>query len=282
MPDAVELTVDAAWFIKDDVDAGAFPWVLAITAPYRDGSERAAFESRQAAELNRLGVMAGSKINPVVRQWIRTVCFPEQWLELRYVGSAASSGDLLRGIVARRSGQTVVALRNAQLITFTAVDIHDPHALVPVVTAGLSGRPPAEFDEFSLPARVGARADKQIREGAELSTVMDYLGVPAAARGVVRAVFEGPRSYVEVVAGQRQDAIRQTTEVGVAVVDTTAGRVVVSPSRGFDGGWVSTFAPGTAFSTALALDRLSSTLPDGRWFPSARLTRDFITQGSGK
>lgn len=280
MPDAIELTVDAAWFIGDHIGAGTFPWVLAITAPYRDMSERAAFAARQEEELNRLGVLSNGRVNPAVRQWIRTVCHPERWLELRYVGSICSSEDLLRGIVARRGDQTVVALRNAQLITFTAVDLDDPGALVPVVTVGLSGRPPAQFDEFSLPARVGARADKQIREGADLSGVMDHLGVPAAARDMVRSVFDGPRSYVEVVAGQRQDAARQTTEVGVAVVDTPAGRVVISPSRAFDGGWVSTFSPGTAVATTWALERLSATLPNGRWFPSRRPARDFITQGS--
>lgn len=280
MPDAVELSVDAAWFIGDAVGAGTFPWVLTITPPYRDASERAAFGRRQTADLHRLGVMTDGEINPAVQQWIRTVCHADRWLELRYVGSAASAGDLLRGIVARRGGQTVVALRNAQLVTFTEVDVDDPHTLVPVVTVGLSGRPPARFDEFELPARVGARADKQIRDGAELSALMDYLGVPASARDVVRAVFEGPRSYVEVVAGQRREATKQSSEVGVAVVDTTAGRVVVSPSRAFDGDWVSTFAPGTSFATALALERLCATLPDGRWFPSARLARNFITQGS--
>ncbi len=280
MPDGVELSVDAAWFIGDVVGAGTFPWVLAITPPYRDASERAGFGLRQTSELNRLGVMDNDAINPAVRQWIRTVCYADRWLELRYVGSAASSGDLLRGIVARRGGQTVVALRNAQLVTFTEVDVEDPHTLVPVVTAGLSGRPPAQFDEFELPTRVGARADKQIRDGAELSAVMDYLGVPVSARDVVRAVFEGPRSYVEVVAGQRLEATKQSTEVGIAVVDTTEGRVVVSPSRAFDGDWVSVFAPGTSLAIAVALERLCATLPDGRWFPSTQLARDFITQGS--
>lgn len=280
MADAVELDVNTAWFIGDAVGAGTFPWVLAITPPYRDISERAAFGAQQSAELSRLGVMTGTEINPAVQQWIRTVCHPERWLELRFVGSAASSGDLLRGIVARRGGQTVVALRSAQRVTFTEVDVDDPRSLVPVVTVGLSDRVPARFDQFTLPAGAGARADKRIRDGAEPSGVMDYLGVPVSARDVVRAALDGPRSYVEVVAGQRRDAAEQTTEVGVAVVDTTAGRVVVSPSRAFDGGWVSTFAPGTVLATAAALDGLCGLLPDGRWFPAARPAREFVTQGS--
>ncbi len=119
-----------------------------------------------------------------VADWIRVVCFPDRWLDLRYVGPAAASGsdDLLRGIIARRGGKTVVALRNAQLVTFTAMDIHDARALVPVLGVGLAQRPPARFDEFSLPAQVGARADERLRNGAPLTEVLDYLGIPQSAR----------------------------------------------------------------------------------------------------
>ena len=66
---------------------------------------------------------------------------------------------MLRGIVARRDGTTVVALRSGSLVTFTAMDILSPRDLVPVVVAGLDGRRPATFDEFTVPVRAGARAD---------------------------------------------------------------------------------------------------------------------------
>ena len=39
-PNAVELTVDHAWFIAETIGAGSFPWVLAITTPYRDAAQR--------------------------------------------------------------------------------------------------------------------------------------------------------------------------------------------------------------------------------------------------
>jgi hypothetical protein len=285
-PNAVELTVDQAWFIAETVGAGTFPWVLAITTPYTDAAERGAFLDRQAAELTRMGMMSeDGTVNPAVADWIRQVCFPDRWLDLRYVGSGAASGanDLLRGIVARRDGETqaaktVVALRNAQLVTFTAMNIHDARALVPVLGAGLAQRPPAQFDEFSLPARVGARADERLRNGASLTEVVDYLGIPRSARPVVESVFTGPRSYVEIVAGYRHDGQHASTEVGVSIVDTTAGRVLVSPSRAFDGEWISTFRPGTTFAIAVAVEQLTSELPDGDWFPGNRVSRDFSTQ----
>ena len=285
-PNAVELTVDHAWFIAETIGAGTFPWVLAITTPYRDAGQRDAFLQRQKAELTRMGLVSeGGVVNPAVADWIAVVCFPDRWLDLRYVGPAAGSGtgELLRGVIAQRAGitgKTIVALRSAQLITFTAMDIDDPRALVPVLGVGLAQRPPARFEEFSMPTRVGARADERLRSGAPLSEVLDYLGIPASARPVVKPVFAGPRSYVEIVAGCHHDGQHATTEVGMSIVDAGAGRVLVSPSRAFDGEWVSTFSPGTPFAIAVAIEQLTAGLPDGHWFPGQRLSRDFSAQYS--
>jgi hypothetical protein len=280
-PNAVELTVEQAWCIAETVGAGSFPWVLAITTPYSDASERGAFLAAQTAELARMGLVSDDgAINAAVADWIRVVCFPERWLDLRYVGSATAAGgdDLLRGIIARRGGKapkTIVALRNAQLVTFTAMDIHDARALVPILGVGLAQRSPARFDEFTLPAQVGARADERLRNGAPLTEVLDYLGIPRSARAVVESVFTGPRSYVEIVAGCHQDGRHTSTEVGMSIVDTAVGRVLVSPSRAFDGEWISTFSPGTAFAVAVAAEQLTNQLPDGHWFEGNRLSRDF-------
>ncbi|BBX47627.1 type VII secretion system ESX-3 associated protein EspG3 [Mycobacterium cookii] len=280
-PNAVELTVDQAWFIAETVGAGTFPWVLAITTPYSDAAERGAFLDRQNAELARMGMIsADGAVNAAVADWIRVVCFPERWLDLRFVGPAAAGGsdELLRGIVAQRGGKTIVALRNAQLVTFTVMDIHDARALVPVLGVGLAQRAPARFDEFSLPAQVGARADERLRNGASLTEVLDYLGIPKSARAVVESVFTGPRSYVEIVAGSHHDGRHASTEVGMSIVDTTAGRVLVSPSRAFDGEWISTFSPGTPFAIGVAVEQLTGQLPDGHWFEGNRLSRDFSTE----
>ncbi len=270
-PNAVELTVDQAWFIAETVGAGNFPWVLAITMPYRDAAQRTAFFDRQQDELTRMGVMApDGVIDPSIADWIKVVCFPDRWLDLRYLGpgSAAGADEMLRGIVAQRAGATVVALRSAQLVTFTVMDIDDPRALVPVLGVGLLQRPPARFEEFSMPTRVGARADERLRSGAPLAEVLDYLGIPASARAVVESVFTGPRSYVEIVAGCNRDGRHATTEVGLSIIDTAAGRVLVSPSRAFDGEWVSTFSPGTPFATAVAIEQLTSFCRTGNGSPA--------------
>ena len=96
-PNAVELTVDQAWFVAETVEAGNFPWVLAITTPYYDAGERAAFMARQTAELAQMGVVSkDGVVDPAVAQWVRVVCFPERWLDLRYVGPAQADGECLR------------------------------------------------------------------------------------------------------------------------------------------------------------------------------------------
>src|SRR5581483_2945654 len=117
---------------------------------------------------------------------------------------------------------------------------------------------------------------ERLRSGAPLAEVLDYLGIPQSARPVVESVFNGPRSYVEIVAGCHRDGRHSTSEVGMSVVDAREGRVLVSPSRAFDGEWVSTFAPGTPFAIAVAIEQLTASLPDSQWFPGQRLSRDFF------
>lgn len=275
---AVELTAEAAWFIADEVEAGAYPWVLAITQPFTDESERAAFADRQREQLVRLKVAGDDgAIAPAVAGWVSAVCFPQRWLELRFIGPSGRPEDMLRGVVAQRDGQVVVALRSGGLVTLTAMDITDPRGLVPVVTAGLAGAAPANFPEFLLPARAGARADEQLRRGEPVTAVIDQLGIPRAARDVVAAVYSGRRSYVEIVAGSRANGIESSSQVGLGIIDAEPGRILVSPSCAYDGEWVSTFAPGTPLAIARAIDTLTETLAGGRWFENARLVRDFVS-----
>ncbi|MGW0161387.1 ESX secretion-associated protein EspG [Mycobacterium sp. NPDC003323] len=270
---AVELTVEQAWFIAEEVGCGSFPWVLAITPPYSEPSAAEPFAAERIAELTALGVFSGGgAVNSAVAQWIKQTCQARQWLELRIV---SARGDMLRGVVARRDGSTVVALRNGGLVTFTVMDIPTPRDLAPVLVAGLSGRRPASFADFTVPVRAGARADEKLRAGADMTEVLEYLGIPSSARPVVEAVFTGRRSYIEIVAGEHHDGHRVSTDVGVSVMDSEAGRILISPSKAFDGEWVSTFTPGTASAIADAVENLIATLPDGAWFAHRQHNRDF-------
>lgn len=269
---AVELTVEQAWYLAELTGAGSFPWVLAITPPYSEPSVAGAFAADRVAELTALGVIsAGGTINPAVAQWITLTCRARQWLEIRVV---SAGGNMLRGVVGRSDGMVIVALRSGGLVTFTEMDIAHPHDLVPVLTAGLQARTPADFDDFTVPMRAGARADEKLRGGTDLAEVIDHLGIPPSARPVVESVLTGRRSYAEIVAGEHRDGYRVSTQVGVSVVDCAAGRLLVYPTQAFDGEWVSTFTPGHTSAIADAVERLTASLPDGSWLPS-RLRKDF-------
>lgn len=268
-PDAVELTVDAVWFLAESLGAGTLPWVLAITGP-QDRLD----PERLREELTGMGVLSSrGVVHPAVGRWIRTVCAPQEWLELRYVRDGGAG--VLRGLIARRADQIVVALRSGPLVTLSALHLGDAAFLAPAVTAPLRRCPPAKFTEFLLPLRVGARADARLRAGADVEAVLDQLGVPPSATAVMRSAFTGRKDYVEVRAGCARDGRHQLSEVGVGIVDTPAGRLLISPQQADDGTWLSSFAPGTPFAIAAALDRLTDILPAGRWFPSSALTRDF-------
>ncbi|WP_167107481.1 ESX secretion-associated protein EspG [Mycobacterium sp. DL592] len=261
---AVELTADAAWLVAESIGAGSFPWVLAITPPQADPH----------AELTSMGVLsARGAVDPAVARWTRTACAPELWLELRYV--RGSEARMLRGLVARRGESTVAVLRSGHLVTLTELDVTAPDLLAAAVTTPLQGRAAARFTEFVMPMRVGQRADDRLRAGAEVDSVLDFLGIPPSAAALVRSVFTGPRSYVEVRAGCARDGVHRLSDVGVGIVDTPLGRLLVSPHRADDGTWLSTFAPGTPLAISAALERLSDTLPAGRWFPESVLVREF-------
>jgi hypothetical protein len=147
---AVELTVEQAWFIAEQVGSGSFPWVLAITPPYSEPAAAAAFAADRVAELTDLGVLSGGGVVDPLS--------PMDQADLPGPPLARAAHRVHgRGHAARGGGPsdetTVVALRSGSLVTFTAMDIRLPRDLVPVVTAGLTGRRPADFPEFTVPTR---------------------------------------------------------------------------------------------------------------------------------
>ena len=150
-------------------------------------------------------------------------------------GSSAGTGELLRGFVARRhepsDGETG---RGAAQWRFGHVHrpstIADPQSLAP----GPDGRTVASA-AGGLFCRVHlcppARRLVPTNGCATARSSLDVHGVPRhpadgppGGGGCLRA---GGRTYVKIVAGDHRDGHRVTTDVGVSIVDTHAGRVLV-------------------------------------------------------
>lgn len=264
---AVEITAQQAWFLAEHLRAGMFPWKLAVTAPYIDPGERDQFNARCAEELTGLGVLdEHGRVHPTVADSIRAVCQARQWLEWVTV---IDEDRILRGVLARTTSPVaVVALRYAQMLTFTAMQIDYSESLVPVVTAGLEDQPPADFTEFTLPMDLGAAIDKRIAAGADVGETLSALGIPEREAEVMELARLGERSWVEITAHEAADTgARHHTDVCVNIINSEVGRILVAPPADEPrAGGESVFAPAEPFAIAVALRDLTARLPTP-WFP---------------
>jgi len=266
--EAVEVTAQQAWFLADHLRAGAYPWMLAITAPYVDPGERDPFNQRCLDELTEVGVIdAQGQVKPSVAQAVKTVCQPRQWLEWRTI---IDPDQILRGVLARNSASdAVVALRYAQMVTFTPLQLTHSEAVVPIITAGLPlDQPPARFEEFSLPMDIGKSIDERVGRGADMSAALVELGIPERDADIMEVARTGDRITVELTAHEAINGARHHTDVSVNVISTQVGLILVSPMPGEPrAGGASVFSPGEPFSVAMAVRELTERLPSGTWFP---------------
>lgn len=270
---AVELTTDQAWFLAEELRAGSFPWKLAITAPFYDPAEREAFNRRCRAELVEAGIIDGNDaIHPAVASSIRTICHPQHWLEWLTV---VDENQILRGVLARGADPTafVVALRYAQMLTLTPMHVTYTQAVVPIITTGLPEQPPARFDEFVMPMETGATIDKRIARGADITTTLTGLGIPESSAQAMELARGGEWVNVEITAHEAVNGAHRNTDVGVSVINTDIGRILVAPEDDRPRAEASSvFSPADPFAVAVAIRDLTARLPSGPWFPDENLT----------
>lgn len=264
---AVEVTVEQAWFLANQLHAGAFPWKLAITAAYVEPGHGRDFTDRCTQELSDRGIIDDQGVvHSVVAACIRAVCRSHQWLEWLTI---LDPDQILRGVLARdSSGAAVCALRYAQMLALTPLSVDYSEALVPILTTGLDEQAPAVFDEFSLPMDRGVLLDKRIAAGADITSALEELGIDGRTAEIMAAARSGERSFTEITAHEATNGSRHQTDVSVNVINTEVGRILVSPPDGEPRqGGQSVFAPGDPFAIAMALRELTARLPSGTWFP---------------
>lgn len=266
--DAVEVTAQQAFFLADYLSAGTFPWKLAITGPYVDPAERAPFNERSLAELTEAGVIdTQGRVKPSVAVSVRTVCQANQWLEWLTVVDA---DQILRGVLARTtSAEVVVALRYAQMVTFTPLQLTHSGEVVPIISAGLPpDQPPAQFNEFELGMDIGKQIDERIARGADIVGTLTDLGVPERDAEIMELARTGPRITVELTAHEATNGARHQTDVSINLISTELGLILVSPPAGEprEGG-TSVFMPAEPFAVSMAVRDLTARLPSGTWFP---------------
>ncbi|OFJ54189.1 ESX secretion-associated protein EspG [Mycolicibacterium grossiae] len=263
--EAVEVTAHQAWFLAEYLGAGMYPWKLAITGPYVDPDDREPFNTRSLAELTEAGVIDDEgRVKLSVAEAIRTVCQPRQWLEWYTIISA---DQMLRAVLARTNPpNAVVALRYAQMVTFTPLQLDHSESIVPIITAGLpDDEPPAQFSEFEMRMDIGKQIDERIGRGADVVETLTDLGVTEGSADIMELARTGERITVELTAHDSVDGAHHQTDVSVNVISTQVGRILVSPQEGEPA--TSLFAPAEPFAVAMAVRDLTARLPSGTWFP---------------
>jgi EspG family len=271
--EAVEVTAEQAWFLADHLPAGTYPWKLAITAPYFDLADRDGFNQRCLEELTAAQVIdEQGRVRPAVAQCVRAVCHPRQWLEWLTV---VDKDQILRAVLARTSSplDVVVALRYAQMVTFTPMQVGCSEEVVPIITAGLPDQSPARFDEFSLPLDITTTIDERIAHGADIVETLTELGVPEETAQVMEIARTGEHTNVEITAHDAINGASHATDVCINIISTEVGRILVCPSTDAGGGaGESVFAPADPFAVAVAVHDLTARLPSGTWFPDETFT----------
>jgi hypothetical protein len=264
---AVEVTAEQAWFLGERLAAGAFPWRLAITAPYTDPGDRERFDARCAADLTAQDVMVDGHVDAGVAASIRAVCRARHWLEWVTV---AGPDQVLRGVLARDpGGSAVAALRYAQMLTLTPLEVDYAEALVPIVTAGLAEQRPARFTEFTLAMDLGVAVDRRIAAGADIAETLAGLGLSEGQAQIMEMARTGDRTLVEITAHElTEHGARRDSDVCVNIINSNAGRILVAPPAGEPrAGGESVFAPAEPLAIAVALRDLTARMPSGSWFP---------------
>lgn len=270
---AAEVTCEQAWYLADLLQAGSYPWKLAITAPYYDPAERDSFNSRCREELLATDIIdAQENVHPAVAAAIRTVCHSHQWLEWLTV---IDKDQILRGVLARTRvhSDAVVALRYAQMLTLTPMQVAYTEAIVPIITVGLPDQAPARFGEFTLPMDTGVAIDKRIARGADVTTTLLELGIPERAAQAMDIARAGEWLNVELTAHESTNGAQRRTDVCINIINTAIGRILVAPAdEQARAAASSIFSPADPFSVAVAIRDLTARLPSGAWFPDETLT----------
>lgn len=134
--EAVEITAHQAWFLAEHLHAGSFPGSWLSPPLFRPLRARR-LQHQDPGRARCIGVLdAEGNTKPSVAQSIRTICHASQWLEWLTLDSTDNE-RVLRGVLARSSdSDAIVALRYAQMVTFTPLQLTHSEAVVPIITAG--------------------------------------------------------------------------------------------------------------------------------------------------
>lgn len=248
--------------------------VLAVHPTVYRPDDQAAVDLAVLPGLIDAGLVDGEgAIDPDVAAWLRVLQAPEAEIAVRvFDGDTA-----LRGTVARRDDQVVSVFRHEDLLTVqgysTDGDDFDATVVEPVWRA-LGSCGPADFDSLTLsavelgeisaifnPASADPRGEREFR-----GRLREHDLTPHTVDILVDASrYDGRRAEI-VYHRVDPNGVRTQAQWALGVMDTGAGRVLSTTTRGRQGDRDVTISPGTRRRFAEGLDELVARGGCPSWF----------------
>lgn len=270
-PVAIDLNVDAALVLKEMVGIDSYPPVLALLPNIYRLEDRERVHAVVAEQLTEAGIIDGDRVHPAVEHWLRCLDRPDMELAARIMatGLGGQPRAMLRFSLVRRDDTHVLALRCDDDVVIQTM-FQDGRNLDNLTAALAAALGPAEALRFTPMTTTVEQLGEVPSEPDERRQALLELGAqPHTAAVLSRALTEVARR-AEILVIEHRDGSQAQPEVSVSVLDTTSGRLIVTPSRAMDGEIWSTFAPGDDAALRSGIGALIDLLPGRSWFDTSR------------
>ncbi|MER7450686.1 ESX secretion-associated protein EspG [Nocardia beijingensis] len=271
-PVAIDLNVDAALLLKELVGIDSYPPVLALLPNIYRLEDRERVHAVVGQRLTEVGIVDGDRVHPAVEHWLRCLDRPDMELAARIMdtGLDGQPRAMLRFSLVRRDETHVLALRCDDDVVIQTM-FQDGQNLDNLTAALAAALGPAEALRFTPMTTTVEQLGEVPSDPDERRQALLELGAqPHTAAVLSRALTEVARR-AEILVIEHRDGSQAQPEVSVSVLDTTSGRLIVTPSRAMDGEIWSTFAPGDDAALRSGIGALIELLPGRSWFDTSRV-----------
>ncbi|MGW4070664.1 ESX secretion-associated protein EspG [Nocardia grenadensis] len=272
-PVTIDLNVDAALVLKDMVGIDTYPPVLAIMPNIYRIDDRDRVRAVVKEQLTEAGILVGGEVHPVVAGWLRCLERPDVELVVRLIdnGRGGHTPTMLRMSLVRSGEAHVLAVRCDDEVIIQSV-FHQGrqlNTLAAVLGSALGDYPVLSFEPLGI--AIDDLQEIPVDPDGRRSALRELGAEPRTASVLTRAMDEIVRR-AEVLMIEHRDGGATTPDFNVclSVLDTLAGRLVITPSRALDGRIWSTFRPGDDPALHSGINGLAELLPGRSWFDTAR------------
>ncbi|MEU6560570.1 ESX secretion-associated protein EspG [Nocardia nova] len=271
-PVAIEINVDAALLLQHLTGIDSYPPVLALLPNVFRIDDRDRVRAVVTEQLAEAGAVVDGRVHPVIERWLHCLYRPDVELAARIVSTGLDGAPkgMLRLSLVRSGEHHVLAVRSDDHVVIQSVFDSGRRldTLAAVLAAALG---PAEVLRFEPFAAWSEQFDEMSAESDERRRALVVLGAQPRTAGMLSRVLDEVVRRAEIVMIEHRDGSTKQPEAGLNVLDTTSGRIIVTPSMALDGGIRATCAPGDDTALRAGVAALVDLLPGRDWFETSRV-----------